>query len=155
MLTFVAGLTLNSNLVALGALASLIALKRAFDRRESLARRWTVGARAETAVGGVLNELRNRGFTVMHDIAQRREGNIDHLVKGPTGVYLIETKSGRYELTDLKKAKRQAAKVARELGVWVTPVICRPGSKAFRHDGVFIVPRELVVAWIERRPAQN
>jgi hypothetical protein len=79
----------------------------------------------------------------MHDIEQVGEGNIDHLASGPSGVYLIETKYRRYRSPeDLRKAKRQAAKLKNELGVWVTPVICLsvPSERApYRHDGVWIV----------------
>jgi Nuclease-related domain len=82
------------------------------------------GAVAERRVGETLNELSSSGWRVLHDIEQRLEGNIDHLASGPNGVFLIETKHHRYKRGDLTKAKRQAAKVHDELGVYVTPVIC-------------------------------
>jgi hypothetical protein len=146
-----AGLSLRSTFLVLLAVAALYAVSRRFDGQLELARRWTLGARAEAAVGLELNGLKTRGFTVMHDVPQVREGNVDHLVCGPTGVFLIETKSGRYQASHLTKAKRQAAKLHRELGVWVTPVICRPGSKVFKHGGVWVVPPTSLVAWIEHQ----
>jgi Nuclease-related domain len=153
LLAFVlyAGLSLGSTILVLLAVAVMFAVRRRFDGQLELARRWTLGARAEAAVGLKLNELRARGFAVMHDIPQEREGNVDHLVCGPTGVFLIETKSGRYQPSHLRKAKRQAAKLHDDLGGWVTPVICRPGRKIFQHAGVWIVPPASLVAWIEHQ----
>jgi len=89
------------------------------------------------------------------DIEQRGEGNIDHLVSGPTGVYLVETKHRRYQEHDLRKAKRQAAKLHDELRVRVTPAICidlRRGRKPYAHHGVWIVSRDRIVDWLR---AQN
>lgn len=148
LLTLVAGFGLRSNLLAWGALLALYGVSRLFKQREGPANRWSIGAGAESAVGTTLNELRTHGFTVMHDIAQEGEGNVDHLVSGPTGVYLIETKSGRYLPAHLTKAKRQAAKLHDTLGVWVTPVISRPGAKVFCHKGVWIVPPEHLIEWL-------
>jgi hypothetical protein len=42
----------------------------------------------------------------MHDIEQGGEGNIDHLLSGPNGVYLVETKERRYDDRHLPKARR-------------------------------------------------
>lgn len=53
----------------------------------------------------------------MHDVEQPGEGNIDHIVSGPTGVFLVETKERRCEERHLTKAKRQAAKLHDALGV--------------------------------------
>jgi hypothetical protein len=108
------------------------------------------GAVAERRVGETLEELRQQGWDVRHDIEQRYEGNIDHLASGPNGVYLIETKAHRYRDKDLAKVRRQAAKVHDKLGVWVTPVIClddRQG-RAFRADRVWIVPRQELLTWL-------
>jgi hypothetical protein len=151
VLVLYAGFSLGSTLLVLLTVAVMFAVSRRFDRQLEIARRWAIGARAEAAVGLALNELRTRGFTVMHDVPQEREGNVDHLVCGPSGVFLIETKSGRYQPNHLRKAKRQAAKLHDALGVWVTPVICRPGSKVFQHAGVWIVPPASLGAWIERQ----
>ena len=85
--------------------------------------RWLKGSTAEAAVGETLEPLRWERYIVMHDMPQRGEGNIDHVVSGPNGVYLVETKFARYLPVHLKKAKRQAARLHDELGVWVTPVV--------------------------------
>src|ERR671933_917984 len=107
--------------------------------------RWARGAHAESIVGYVLEKLRKLGFEVVHDIQQPGEGNVDHLVSGPSGVFMIETKRWEYDAWHLRKAKRQAAKLAAELGVWVTPVIClarRRPAKPYYHGGVWILGRE-------------
>ena len=145
--------------VGIGAAVLLFGLVAAAKpRAESAAAEmlnWLRGARAEEAVGETLNELRSEGWIVMHDIEQSGEGNVDHLVSGPNGVYLIETKLRRYQAAHLTKAKRQAAKLKTELGVWVTPVICldQRRGRPFRIEGVWIVPREQLLDWL-RAPAQ-
>jgi Nuclease-related domain len=115
------------------------------------AERWLRGAHAESIVGYMLEKLRALGFEVVHDVPQRGEGNVDHLVSGPSGVFMIETKRWEYEPRDLVKAKRQATKLASELGVWVTPVICmalrRPRRK-YLDNGVWILGREMLADWV-------
>ncbi|HYZ77430.1 MAG TPA: nuclease-related domain-containing protein [Gaiellaceae bacterium] len=115
------------------------------------AERWRRGAHAEAIVGYVLDKLRALGFEVVHDISQVGEGNLDHLVSGPSGVFMIETKRWEYEPWHLHKAKRQAAKLAAELGIFVTPVIClarRPLARPYRDRGVWILGRERLVDWL-------
>jgi hypothetical protein len=115
--------------------------------------RWRGGGRAEEAVGLTLAELRAELWYALHDIEQEFEGNIDHLVSGPGGVFMIETKEKRYLDEHLVKAKRQAAKLHDRLGVWVTPVIClhRRGGGVFKHKGVWIVPRAELVGWLREQ----
>lgn len=131
-------------------IAALLAVKPHAERIVDSTLNWVRGAQAERAVGETLNELRANGWVVMHDIAQAGEGNIDHIVSGPTGVYLVETKERRYEDRHLTKAKRQAAKLHDELGVWVTPVIClcERDSEPFRTHGVWVVPRQHALTWL-------
>jgi Nuclease-related domain len=131
----------------------MLVLKRYADRQVDDAIRWLGGARAETSVGEELNNLRHEGFAVLHDIEQRYEGNIDHVVSGPTGVFMVETKQRRYQDVDLVKARRQAAKIHDELGVWVTPVICihHRRGRPFRTHGVWIVPQPCLLDWIREQ----
>lgn len=139
--------------IAIGAVAAILALALLYKRQVDEAVFWLRGARAERSVGEELNELRREGFILMHDVEQAGEGNIDHIVSGPTGVYMVETKARRYEEGHLVKAKRQAAKLHDELGVWVTPVICihlRSGEP-FRARGVWIVPQPALLEWIREQ----
>src|SRR5947207_1752168 len=52
---------------------------------------WRKGAVGEALVAGTLASLED-DFVVINDIS-KRFGNIDHVVIGPTGVYVIDTKN--------------------------------------------------------------
>lgn len=150
VLWFAIGLR-NAGLTVL-ALLLLLAVQRLGARQIEVAGNWLRGARSEEAVGETLGALTGEGYAVLHDIPQKFAGNIDHLVSGPSGVYMIETKHRRYQKEDLRKAKRQAAMLRDELGVWVTPVICldqRGDRDPYRREGVWIVCRTRVLVWIQ------
>lgn len=134
-------------------LVLVLGLKRYADREMDTAIRWLGGARAEKSVGDELDNLRGEGFVVLHDIEQRGGGNIDHVVSGRTGVFMVETKERAYQDHHLVKAKRQAAKIHDALGVWVTPVICihRRRGGSFKAQGVWIVPQPRLVDWIREQ----
>jgi hypothetical protein len=55
------------------------------------------GIRGEERVAGFLAELEPEGYRVLHDVDLERK-NADHVLVGPTGVYVIETKdwTGRF-----------------------------------------------------------
>jgi hypothetical protein len=55
---------------------------------------WGIGAEGERRTAKALAPLVRDGWGVDHDL-QRSHGNIDHLVRGPAGVFLIETKNLR------------------------------------------------------------
>lgn len=62
---------------------------------------WQKGAAGEESFGARLDRLRDHGLAVLHD--RRKPGskaNIDHLVVGPRGVYVIDAKhySGKLEV---------------------------------------------------------
>jgi hypothetical protein len=52
---------------------------------------WRKGAVGEALVAGTLASLED-GFVVINDVS-KRFGNIDHVVIGPTGVYVIDAKN--------------------------------------------------------------
>ena len=133
----------------------MVALYRAADGQSAKMERWLKGSNAEAAVGETLEVLRWERYIVMHDLDQPGEGSVDHLVSGPNGVYLVETKFARYLPVHLRKAKRQAARMHDELGVWVTPVICLATreTRSYRRDGVWVVSRNELSDWI--RGQQN
>lgn len=68
-----------------------------FIRRSKAIRHWRQGANGERYVGQILDrELVANGYKVYHDIQIDkgcRKMNIDHLVVGENGVYLIEDKT--------------------------------------------------------------
>ena len=68
--------------------------KRATDKIDAVDRErmsWRKGAVGEALVAATLNELPNE-FIVVNDVS-KRFGNIDHMVIGPTGVYVVDTKN--------------------------------------------------------------
>jgi hypothetical protein len=140
-------------LVAIALILGLTTvLYRAAQTELDLMGRWVLGNASEQAVGEVLDTLGDP-YVVIHDVPQEREGNIDHLVSGPNGVYLIETKSRLYTPQHLRKAKRQAATLGRQLEVSVTPVVClaRREEEPFRHDGVWVMSSQAVVPWLREQ----
>jgi hypothetical protein len=124
----------------------------AAEQRSEQAMAWVLGSRAEREVGSLLNELRDDGALVFHDVELRR-GNIDHVVALPRGAYLVETKARRYEERNLKETKRRAYWLHEQIGYWVTPVICLAGrnDRPYRREGVWIMGREHLLGWLLSR----
>ncbi|HKG02777.1 MAG TPA: nuclease-related domain-containing protein [Conexibacter sp.] len=54
--------------------------------------RWRLGAEGEKRTAKALRPLTRRGWTLVNDI-QTERGNIDHILVGPAGVFLLETKN--------------------------------------------------------------
>ncbi len=108
------------------------------------------GTWAEVAVGETLEQLRRDGWIVMHDIERPGEANLDHIVSGPNGAYLIETKARRYEDHHLGRLKGQAMWLHDQVGVWVTPVICIRSRRGrpFRSKRVWVVPLGELLEWL-------
>ena len=118
---------------------------------------WRTGAVGEERTGQLLLPLEAAGFCILHDRAiPRSRANIDHIVVGPPGVFIVETKNYERKLSRRRKeqsaaqAKREAAAVAAVVApLAVTPLVCvhRADLGWFKVvvDGVrFVTPRELV-----------
>jgi hypothetical protein len=57
------------------------------------ARAWRFGARGERRTARILARLERDGFVAFHDLVLRGSpANVDHLVIGPTGVFVIDSK---------------------------------------------------------------
>ncbi|NPC81507.1 NERD domain-containing protein, partial [Pyxidicoccus fallax] len=55
---------------------------------------WRLGADGEERVGALLEQLRPHGWHVEHDVRVGSRGaNLDHLVIGPPGVFVLNTKA--------------------------------------------------------------
>jgi Nuclease-related domain len=54
---------------------------------------WRRGAEGERKTEKALRKLERAGWTVEHDLQQEGRANVDHIVRGPGGVYLLETKN--------------------------------------------------------------
>ncbi len=66
-----------------------------------------LGLRGEELVGQKLNPLYQKGYRIFHDFpvfGRKKISNIDHIVLGPNGIFVIETKMRRKH-TKLKTAQ--------------------------------------------------
>ena len=54
---------------------------------------WRRGAEGERKTERALRRLERDGWVVKHDIQQEGRANLDHLVTGPRGIFLLETKN--------------------------------------------------------------
>lgn len=50
------------------------------------------GSLGEKVVADELEKIKRHGYMVIHDFQHKRLGNIDHIVIGPKGVFVLETK---------------------------------------------------------------
>jgi hypothetical protein len=54
---------------------------------------WRRGAEGERKTERALRRLERNGWSVEHDIQREGRANLDHVAKGPRGVFLLETKN--------------------------------------------------------------
>jgi hypothetical protein len=55
---------------------------------------WSTGANGELRTAAQLDPLASKDFVIMHDLkVPMSRANIDHLVIGPTGIFVVETKN--------------------------------------------------------------
>jgi Nuclease-related domain len=137
-------------------------------RPEPDPQRWLRGAGAEMATARMLTRLPRR-FVVLHD---RRppgsRGNLDHLVIGPSGVWVVDSKVRRARLRihrgqvwagdfpiDVAPVARQAARVAEALATPVAAIVAVHGVGLRRRGkkvgGVRVVPAHRLIRHIRRR----
>lgn len=80
---------------------------------------WSSGAEGEEKVAKYLAHL-NESYYVIHDVVlPRMKGNIDHVVLGPNGVFVIETKNHKGFITcngDFWKQQKYGRRGTRYLG---------------------------------------
>jgi hypothetical protein len=120
--------------------------------------RWLRGAAGESATAHVLYRLPSRRWAVLHD--RRIPGsraNLDHIVVGPTGVWLLDTKTTRAPVRarwrsvrlgdrplDTGPTRWEAQVVSDRLGTDVQPLVVLHGHelrrRGVRCDGVRVVP---------------
>jgi hypothetical protein len=119
------------------------------------------GASGEEHVGGLLDELADHGWEVIHDASLGR-GNVDHILIGPAGVFTVETKStpgpvrvGGLHGGVLSQAQAQRKAIERVTGNPVEPLIVF--SRAWidrplaRRKGVRIMPARMLLGYLSRR----
>jgi hypothetical protein len=119
------------------------------------------GAQGEEQVGALLEELDEEGWLVIHD-ATLGNGNVDHILIGPPGVFTIETKShpgpvkvGRVHGGTIGQAQAQARAIEQVTGIQAEPLIVF--SRAWvdkplaRRKGVRVLPARMLVGYLRRR----
>ena len=133
-------------------------------------RAWRLGAEGEEHIGALLEGLRPHGWVVEHDVKIGQKGaNVDHLVIGPPGVFVINTKLvsadvwvagpvvkvGAFRTDFVEKLEAEAMRVRRKLlaatgrrSLWVQGllVFVRPTLRVKRQPQYVAVlaDRELV-----------
>jgi Nuclease-related domain len=147
---------LTASLAAVGAVGW-----RLRYRASGEASAWRKGARGERRTARRLRRLARRGYVAFHDLAMPgSRANIDHLLLGPSGVFVIDSKqyTGRVEQTpdghvwhnhypldeQLQTVREEARAVEAILDVPVIPLLCVHGASVqwggLRAQGVAIVP---------------
>ena len=154
-------------------------------RGKSSAGAWEAGADGERRVAQALTALPHE-WLVLHDrllMPGRSEANLDHVVVGPAGVFLIDSKNwagtiSEYQGSVFKHsgapgserrhvpldhqfdgAVRMATEMARRIRVGVTAVIALSGRRAEDFGeprlirNVWVVPMGQLADWLQDRPA--
>ena len=137
--------------------------------------RWARGAEGERATAELLEVLSRRRWAVFHDVGRPgSRANVDHLVIGPTGAWVVDTKSYRARLRVRRRSvmagtaelptgpvRYEAEQVADLLGCPVRALVAVHGqglpARGRVRDGVRIVPAHRLVRqlrrgrWLRRR----
>jgi hypothetical protein len=138
---------------------------------------WRRGAAANRRTTGLLDPLERHGWVVFHDLAiSGGQANIDHLVIGPGGVFVIDSKQyrgrlqlyptgqlwhGRYPLAPTLRAVSfeadQAAQILPDPGVAVLPIFALHGAQVpwgqVVIGGVPVVPAKRLPRMLRELPA--
>jgi Nuclease-related domain len=146
------------------AAAALVAWRLRFRPSEQ-ARTWQRGAHGERHTAHLLDRLTRDGYVVFHDLAMPDSpANVDHLVIGPSGVFVIDSKQwtgsvhqgadglawhNHYPLDrTLETVRWEAQAVGRLLGTRVAALLCVHGAHVhgggLDAQGVAIVPAHLL-----------
>jgi hypothetical protein len=144
--------------------AALVGWRLRFRPSEQ-ARTWQRGAQGERRTARLLERLTRDGFVIFHDLAvPGSPANVDHLVIGPTGLFVIDSKQwagsvqqgadglawhNHYRLDrTLETVRWEADTIGRILGARVTPLLCVHGAHVhgggLHARGVAIVPAHLL-----------
>jgi hypothetical protein len=146
------------------AVAALIGWRLRFRPSEQ-ARAWQRGAHGERRTARLLDRLTRDGYVVFHDLAvPGSPANVDHLVIGPTGLFVIDSKQwtgsvhqsvdglvwhNHYPLDrTLETVRWEAQQVSRVLGSRAAALLCVHGAHVqgggLEARGVAIVPAHLL-----------
>jgi hypothetical protein len=138
---------------------------------------WRRGAAGERHTARLLGPLERHGWAILHDLGlPGSRANIDHLMIGPGGVFVIDSKQyrgrlqldpfgrlwhGRYPLAPSLQAVSfeadQAAQVLPDPGVVVVPVVAVHGVQVpwgkVVVEGVPVVPARRLPSMLRQLPA--
>jgi hypothetical protein len=152
-------------------------LKRQLDQAERATKSWDAGAVGERIVADRLSRLIPHGWYVLHDVhwPGRPKANLDHVLVGPGGIIVVDTKNwtgevrvssgvlwqGRYSRTQsVEGALAQCAAVASVLAPphrrLVRPLICmaaQPDLFGVTSSDVAVAGVDRVVAAVTALPA--
>ena len=133
--------------------AALGILTMLYDTPPEYVSRWAEGAEGEKSTAAALDALRNKGFVTRHDLPKNR-GNFDHVVVGPTGVFLVDSKvpSGLVEIHGddlhvLRSADAEDTYVCHGLGPRVRGAAAELSEEIHRATGVKTYVQALVAIW--------
>jgi hypothetical protein len=130
--------------------------------------RWARGAAGEQATAALLAGLSARRWTVLHDLAvPGSRANIDHLVIGPTGLWVVDSKAfrghvqarwGRVRVGGVALStaavRWEAEVVSDRLAVPARPVIALHGPRLPRRsrrcDGALVVAASTLTRRLRR-----
>ncbi|BDZ47150.1 nuclease-related domain-containing protein [Naasia aerilata] len=138
---------------------------------------WYTGAKGELMVGALLDRLPGQ-WRVLHSLPVGPASDIDHIVIGPPGVFVINTKhhrnkrvwvAGRAVLVEghrmpyIVKAEREAARVTEALaragvfGTQVTPLVAVVGAASLtlrERPAVPVLRAERLISWLRTQPVR-
>jgi hypothetical protein len=148
-----------------GLVAAVLVGWRLRFRPSEQARTWQRGAHGERRTARLLDRLTRDGFVVFHDLAvPGSPANVDHLVIGPTGLFVIDSKQwtgsvqqgadglvwhNHYRLDrTLETVRWEADTIGRLLGTRAVALLCVHGAHVhgggLHAQGVAIVPAHLL-----------
>jgi Nuclease-related domain len=149
----------------LGLAVAALAGWRLRFRPSEQSRTWQRGAQGERCTARLLDRLTRDGYTVFHDLAvPGSPANVDHLVIGPSGVFVIDSKQwtgsvhqgadglawhNHYRLDrTLETVRWEAQVIGRLLGTRIAALLCVHGAHVhgggLHAQGVAIVPAHLL-----------
>jgi hypothetical protein len=162
--------------LVLGGLAAVLAGWGLRFRPSPDANAWQRGATGERRTARLLSQLERHGWAVLHDLAvPGSRANLDHLVIGPGGVFVIDSKQyrgrlqldptgrlwhGRYPLGPALQAVSfeadQTAQVLPDPGVVVRPIMAIHGARVpwgkVLMDGIPVVPARRLPSMLRALP---
>lgn len=163
-----AGVLLAPTWLWAGSVAAVWVLAALACRPDPDPDRWQRGAAGEEATARLLERLPARRWVVLHDrVLPGSSANLDHIVIGPTGVWVVDTKAYRARLRsgwrsvhaggsriDTAPAAWEASVVEDRLGVAVRPVLAVHGEGLRRGRtvaGVPVIPAGRLLRRLRRR----